>query len=522
MRPLATLLPVAWLLLLSFPSHGLDWIPVAMTGSPAPGLPGETLDLPNAVDAFVGPGAVVRFTSSLESEPYASSSPHFFYWALDGTVTPPLEPVYSALPPSCGSSAGGVMNAAGDLALELRGFGGGPECDVGALLAPDEANELIEILPFPDPVLDPGEEGWVRTSSRPIGMNAARQVLVETGEFLRCTVFCGDVRLGLQLVQGSTTQLIAVERETSAPDAGNDAQVRYLVSQGTDGPNGAGAIVFTARVGVDCAYDDCAEALYRWDPVAGLALVAITGDAASDVEGATFDRFGSPRLAEDGSIVFYAWLGAGAGIDETNDTGVWIRDAAGTRLLFRESAETGWIDPTLFRNRSGSVALGTGFASLVDAVWTVREASGTASLRARSSDPRPDVNYPLGSLEILHLSDGDKLLLRAVGGGGSGGTHYLVRPDDSLSVLTVDGQAMPFGPGDIRPTVALQLAHDEALEQFLLAAYPQSPPLISALFYAVPEPDPSATGWIAIASLGAGALRARPRRHRRTRELSCR
>ncbi len=134
--------------------------------------------------------------------------------------------------------------------------------------------------------------------------------------------------------------LVAARSGAGAP--GLEAGLRF----GAFGPptlNNAGQLAFTASYRGDDFSTDLGRGI--WSGFAeDLRLVARTGDMAPGVEG-TFMLLTtlpwSPLVMNGRGQVAFAARVTGAGIDESNDTGIWAQDASGQlRLIVREGQLT--------------------------------------------------------------------------------------------------------------------------------------------------------------------------------------
>ena len=117
-----------------------------------------------------------------------------------------------------------------------------------------------------------------------------------------------------------------------------------IFNQLADGPvsNGAGDLTFRASLRTGGGVTSANNAgIWTRSPFTGgvLALVARRGNAAPGAGSATFAAFNFPCLAEDGREAFTASLttSTAAGVTAANDTGLWVRSAAGSLdLALRE------------------------------------------------------------------------------------------------------------------------------------------------------------------------------------------
>jgi hypothetical protein len=102
---------------------------------------------------------------------------------------------------------------------------------------------------------------------------------------------------------------------------------------GTPASDASGAVTFPASVtgtGVDAGNENGI-----WSDRSGsLALVVRGGDAAPGTNGAVFSGFSTLAVNGSGELAFVATL-AGAGVDSTNDVGLWRERGGGLSLVVR-------------------------------------------------------------------------------------------------------------------------------------------------------------------------------------------
>lgn len=488
---------------LPLPGGALDWQPIARTGEPAPGLPGETL---YEVDAgfylglrpLVAADGSVRFRAWPASEAAGPFIDRLFSWSPTGASDAPFQPTITGLPAECGLSiTNAVVNPLGELALQMTGSHGFGCSDYGALLVPDGSTTLLEIFPHP------ASDGiYQRYGSALRGIDAERRVLVRSYECNPTSILCSDERQLLHLAQGTDAQVVAIEKSTPAVGAGMDAVIVRFADSAQAGPTAGGAVVFIARVGEPGCYEGeaCQEAVYRWTPDGGLELVALGGAQAPDAQGAFWEWFGSLALAGDGSLAFRGHLAPGPGVAPGDDDGIWIADEAGVRLAFRESPESGRLLLPILRNTSGALAFVTG-PSLTQELRVVAP-DGSVRVRARGLDPLPGGSGVLGAFELRAFADNDCVLLSRP----LWNRFLLVEPDDEILVLA-DGDPVEFAPGDVRENVELEISADASLTHFALGARPY-PSDVTGLFYAT-VPESGAAGSAAAGALALAWLRRR-------------
>jgi hypothetical protein len=76
--------------------------------------------------------------------------------------------------------------------------------------------------------------------------------------------------------------------------------------------------------------------------------VALSGQSAAGVEGASFSDFSSPALNNAGQTAFGATLFVGGDVDGTNDTGTWSEGSGNLSLVAREGFPAPGIDDAIF------------------------------------------------------------------------------------------------------------------------------------------------------------------------------
>ncbi|HWL94452.1 MAG TPA: choice-of-anchor tandem repeat NxxGxxAF-containing protein [Phycisphaerae bacterium] len=150
-----------------------------------------------------------------------------------------------------------------------------------------------------------------------------------------------DVTNDTGIWAGTVDELALVAHEGDAApntDAGVNFDEFDRILGGTPRIN-AGRVAFHATlIGTDIDETNN-EGIWSGEPGA-LALVARAGDEAPDTAGATFVGADlEPAINGTGQIAFNGLL-TGAGVDFSNDGGIWIQDAdASVRLIVREGDE---------------------------------------------------------------------------------------------------------------------------------------------------------------------------------------
>jgi len=237
--------------------------------------------------------------------------------------------------------------------------------------------------------------------------------------------------------------------------------------------NGLGQSLFEAYFdgpGVIPEQND--EALFLWDPDAGLSMLVRRGDPAPLLPEGVVMTNPSASLG-DGAIAYGAWL-AGPGVDESNDSVLYAKDSSGAFvLLAREGGPAPGTGPgTTFSNFSGYATLINAAGQVVFAseligpgitptnnygFWVYDPATGAVALRARMGDPAPELpGLVISALWGPLLNDrGDLVFEAMVAGPGvdeandeaifafEGGVH-------PVKVMR-EGDLASFGAGDLRP-----------------------------------------------------------------------
>lgn len=206
-----------------------------------------------------------------------------------------------------------------------------------------------------------------------------------------------------------------------------------------------------------------------------LALVARAGDPAPGTEmGVSFDGLLNVPLAINnaGQTVFRGKL-VGPGIDASNDTGIWLQDAGSLTLVSRGGdpampgvAFVGFGPPVL--NGAGRTAFtatltGAGVDSTNDAgVWS--KEVGILNLVARKGDPAPGtaagVNFSSFTDPALNGA-GHVALLAGLTGFRVDATNdvglWAQDPTGALRLVAREGDPLEVAPGDLRTVSALSL-----------------------------------------------------------------
>ncbi|MEM1110199.1 MAG: choice-of-anchor tandem repeat NxxGxxAF-containing protein [Planctomycetota bacterium] len=257
----------------------------------------------------------------------------------------------------------------------------------------------------------PGTETGVRFSSLNTPLfNGAGQAAFTAG--LSDTGVNGSKGLGIWVTDAvSGTPGLVARSGDAAPGTGPG--VSYTSSSSFRPVlNGAGQIAFRSGLtgtGVDTSND---SGIWITDAVSGTpGLVAREGDAAPGTGsggGVSYSGFNNVVVNDAGQTAFRAGL-AGAGVDTSNDSGIWVTDAvSGTPGLVAREGDaapgvgpgvspgvsfSGFFNPVL--NGAGQAAFlgflgGTGVDGTNDSgIWVTDAVTGTPSLIAREGDAAP-------------------------------------------------------------------------------------------------------------------------------------
>jgi hypothetical protein len=205
------------------------------------------------------------------------------------------------------------------------------------------------------------EHGTVFSRVNNAGLNASGQVAV-WGE-LTGTQIDNTNQEGVWIWEQGTLGL-AARVGGPVPDAGPDAVISRLYQPSI---NDAGQLVFSGHVGGPGVDDTNNDAI--WVGANGAyQLVARQGDPAPGAGAGVIYRSNyttGARISGDGQVVFHHWL-SGAGVDNTNDLGIWMGHPGDVRLVVREGdpspgATTGAVFKELFDftlNRAGQIIFG--------------------------------------------------------------------------------------------------------------------------------------------------------------------
>lgn len=160
---------------------------------------------------------------------------------------------------------------------------------------------------------------------------------------------------------GTPGSLTLAAREGSAAPGTIGANFNVLPS--TVALNGSGQIAFTGSLTGGDSVTGVNSAGLWVGPAGGLALAARMGDVAPGTGGSAFASPLEPTLNADGRVMFRAGL-TGAGIDPTNDQGLWSGVPGSLALVARKGEPAPGVPGGVFTN----VGLGTRLYSGSDRV----------------------------------------------------------------------------------------------------------------------------------------------------------
>ena len=303
----------------------LDWTPIVQTGDPAVGLPGDlTLETLGVVE--VATDGDVLFAAGTQPGFYDPSVPRGLYrWDPESGPTllfgygtaPGLEiavPIRTAVNHS---GAWAVADWPQDVA---------PGCDPETSdarrerLLRSDGNGGYDVLaelgtPIPDAPDDLLYAGIARWPTAGLfeptpHMGFAESGAIGFGAVLSADPCSTDLRKAI-LAVGAVTPLALVALEGELAPGAPDGMRFANFAMGPDSVNDAGQVAFFAALESDT---ESASAVYRWDPVAGLALVAMP-DGPAPI-GAASTRVW-PVVSPSGAIAYFdgsdVWGPDGAG-----------------------------------------------------------------------------------------------------------------------------------------------------------------------------------------------------------------
>ena len=200
-----------------------------------------------------------------------------------------------------------------------------------------------------------------------------------------------------------------------------------------------------------------------WSGGAGsLALVARAGDAAPGATGAFYSSFTDPLINDSGDTLFSAFL-TGAGVDSTNDRGIWLEGTGSLALVVREgdiapgagSAEYRFFGTTVLNDGGQTAFFGALTGSGVTAsnntgIWA-QNSAGVLELIAREGDlleVAPGDNRTVSSLSFFgNTGNGDG---RASGFNNSGELAFLAGfTDGSRGIFLSSFDVQAPAPGTL-------------------------------------------------------------------------
>jgi len=525
-------------------SPALEWTPIAHSGDPAIGIPGDL--------AFTGFGVFEKLGANGEV---------FFAGDTGGPITTPLEPVglYRAAPGApiemivdygdapeleIRHPIGMAIDRAGDWVFATQSDVPAPGCDPGTSEARDErllrsdglgGVETVavmgsQVVNASDDLRYAGFERW----TRPTGVfEFKRQQLQMNGS--GAIAFggvvaadpCGDVRDALLVAEpGEHLQLVALQGEPApgAPDGmGFDSLVLSPAAF-----DDAGAIVFFATLVSDT---EIGSAVYRWDPVGGLALVAATRPPFVPARGqALLPQWAI--LGPSGAIAYFlgseVWGPDGAG-------GVTQRVAPGDPVpgdpegtVFTASAVVPFAPNRVWVDAAGRIAFASHMLrpGLGDGAGVFRAAvGGPIELLVQTDDVAP---FSAGATfgESFTISavgdDGEIAFLATLHRPGDDPAHpefaaYLFDASGRLFPILLASEIPALLPGasdEASELASASFGFDPTLSRVAMSPFAVAGP--DAVFVApVPEPPDRATALAGIAALVAiAALEARHGRRR--------
>lgn len=400
---------------------GVSYRTAALTGDRAPGtVDGVTFTyISNSVINDLGEVAFIGRVTG----PEVDVSNHVGVWSSGGGGS--LELVARKNMQAPGASPGQVLSQfldvvlgeAGEVLIEANLNGPGvhyPTNHSGLWIA--KQGNLSLVSRGGDQV--PGADDGVRyTGPGTYMINALGQVAINSG-------FTGSSTRNVGILAGQPDQLALVVRKGDAvPGGSGDLYGNLRLRDITD----SGTVVYTYT---DYTYDPGSsvklEHLFITDLVDAPVRIVGTGDAAPGTEpGVYFGRDSatgsvvrSVGYSDSGQVIFHSKL-AGAGVDDTNDEGVWWGPAAGLSLLIREGdhapgtpagtvfglSDAQYVFDYPFLGASGEIAIrgylrGAGVSVGNDVGYWVT-AGGELRLVAREADPAPGLGPGVWMAPIL-------------------------------------------------------------------------------------------------------------------------
>lgn len=188
-----------------------------------------------------------------------------------------------------------------------------------------------------------------------------------------------------------------------------------------------------------------------------MRAVAMTGDAAPGAPGAHFVGFGYPVINASGDVSFLATLG-GPGVDQSNDSGIWMQRNGNVSLIAREGDAAPNLNGMEFGpfsekpcalNDRGELAFGAGLRDVgsteigISSIWFASQ--GAMSLVAKVGDAAPGApGATFGIIGSLALNNAGRI---AFSGELTGG-RPLPFPHHGMWSGPPDDLALVAGSGD--------------------------------------------------------------------------
>jgi len=315
---------------------------IALSDQDAPGFPGLTLGFVDL--GHINEAGDIVFTADLEGEGVDETNESVVYIVVDdGTSVPQYregDPIFQGADATFASLPDPAINQNGLLALNA------------GVIDPNFSSPVFEEQPtiagvFSEPSagligpvaleFDPAvglDDNFGALSQAPF--NAAGHVAF-TGSNQFEDSFGGDVSALWTDRSGSLELLL--QTGDALPGAPEGSVIGVI-----DRPaiNASDTIVFRVSL-VDENDTDVilAHGIYAAENAAAVTPIALTGDPAPNVPGATFERLSqTPLIGEDGGVFFFATI-TGGGIDATNDGGYWVASQPGAEpeALVREGQQ---------------------------------------------------------------------------------------------------------------------------------------------------------------------------------------
>lgn len=254
---------------------------------------------------------------------------------------------------------------------------------------------------------------------------------------------------------------------------GTPPGVRFGGILGTETINSAGHTAFSAFL----SGGDVGRGIWS-DRSGSLGANVLEGDQVPGLmNSVTFSGFSNPKLNSTDQIAFIGSI-SGAGIDVTNDDGIWSEGNGTLALVARTGDQApGAPDGVEFSrfavsmpllNANGQTAFiadltGTGVnESNESGIWS--ENSGSLALVARAGDPAPGTagDAIFGSFSLLNVNSAGQTAFLAVvtGEGVDHSNSYGFWAEDRAGILRQIarvGNSLQVGPGDVRTITRLSM-----------------------------------------------------------------